>query len=76
VSEHGAVFRADDLALTLSCTAPLERRGADVRGELTGNAGETAIALLGVAGRRRTPARGSAEMEAVADQTSGTGVPG
>jgi len=69
VSEHGAVFRADDLALTLSCTAPLERRGADVRGELTLHAGETAIALLespaGGGPRRVAPA----EMEAVADQT-------
>jgi len=46
LSEHGAVFSTDDLALTLSCTAPLERRGTDVRGEQTLHAGERAVAIL------------------------------
>ncbi|HSR22116.1 MAG TPA: trehalase-like domain-containing protein, partial [Candidatus Eisenbacteria bacterium] len=42
LSQHGAVFGGGDLTLTLSCTAPLERRGTDVRGEQTLRAGELA----------------------------------
>ncbi|HXM56496.1 MAG TPA: glycoside hydrolase family 15 protein, partial [Candidatus Dormibacteraeota bacterium] len=67
LSEHGAVFRTDDLTLTLSCSIPLERRGNDVRGEMTLHAGETAVALLESAaegGPRRVTA---GEMHEISD---------
>jgi GH15 family glucan-1,4-alpha-glucosidase len=68
LSEHGAVFRTDDLTLTLSCSVPLERRGNDVRGERTLQAGQTAVALLESAaegGPRRVTA---SEMDALAGE--------
>ena len=42
----GAIFRGGDLDLVLSCSAPLERRGNDVRGEQTLRPGEPAFAIL------------------------------
>jgi GH15 family glucan-1,4-alpha-glucosidase len=69
LTEHGAVFHGDDLDLTLSCTAPLERRGTDVRGEVTLRAGETAVAVLESAADGEPRPLQVAEIEEMANDT-------
>jgi GH15 family glucan-1,4-alpha-glucosidase len=50
VADGGAIFHGRDLDLVLSCTAPLQARGRDVRAELTLKEGESAAAHLESAG--------------------------
>ena len=69
LTEHGAVFRAGDLDLTLSCTAPLQRRGQDVRGEQTLRAGEVAGAVLESAAEGSPRPLQAAEVQAMATDT-------
>ena len=50
LADGGAIFHGGDLDLVLSCSAPLQARGRDVRGEQTLREGEVAVAQLESAG--------------------------
>ena len=69
LTEHGAVFRAGDLDLTLSCTAPLQARGTDVYGEQTLRAGEAAAAVLESAAEGGPRRLDASEIQALANDT-------